>query len=71
MTDFMPWLYDRYIKPYQEEKMEDSPYLLWLSLMDGELTAREKETYAKVREYFSIQAFLLGLHTGAGLEHSL
>ncbi|MDO4316444.1 MAG: hypothetical protein Q4C45_11770 [Oscillospiraceae bacterium] len=66
MTDFMKWLYAHYIKPQLDEAPQDG-YEMWLSLMDGELTAELREVYNKNLEFTAIHAFLLGLRTGQGL----
>lgn len=34
MTDFMKWLYPRYIRPYLDEVPREG-YELWFSLLDG------------------------------------
>ena len=41
MTDFMKWLYPRYIRPYLDEVPREG-YELWFSLLDGELRAAER-----------------------------
>lgn len=70
MEAFLPWLYARYIYPYQEERVLGSGYELDLSLMDGSLTPEERVKFNKSREFFSLQAFVLGLRTGIGLAES-
>ena len=70
MEPFLPWLYARYIYPYQEEHVPGSGYELDLSLMDGSLTPEERVNFNKRREFFSLQAFVLGLRTGIGLVES-
>lgn len=70
MDQFLPWLYARYIYPYQEEHVQGSGYELDLSLMDGNLDPEERVNFDKSREFFSIQAFVLGLRTGIGLSES-
>lgn len=66
MTDFMKWLYPRYIRPYVEAAPRED-YELWFSLLDGELRAAEREDLDRVLEFTAIHAFLLGLRTGRGL----
>ena len=66
MSDFMKWLYPRYIRPYVEAAPRED-YELWFSLLDGELRAAEREDLDRVLEFTAIHAFLLGLRTGAGL----
>ena len=66
MTDFMKWLYPRYIRPYLDEVPREG-YGLWFSLLDGELRAAEREDLDRVLEFTAVHAFLLGLRTGAGL----
>ena len=66
MTDFMKWLYPRYIRPYLDEVPREG-YELWFSLLDGELRAAEREDLDRVLEFTAVYAFLLGLRTGAGL----
>lgn len=70
MEAFLPWLYARYIYPYQEKRVLGSGYELDLSLMDGSLTPEERVNFNKSREFFSLQAFVLGLRTGIGLAES-
>lgn len=70
MEAFLPWLYARYIYPYQEERVLGSGYELDLSLMDSNLTPEERVNFNKSREFFSLQAFVLGLRTGIGLAES-
>ena len=62
MTDFMKWLYPRYIRPYLEEVPREG-----YALLDGELRAAEREDLDRVLEFTAVHAFLLGLRTGAGL----
>ena len=66
MSDFMKWLYPRYIRPYVEAAPRED-YELWFSLLDGELRAAEREDLDRVLEFTAIHAFLLGLRTGTGL----
>lgn len=66
MTDFMKWLYPRYIRPYLDEVPREG-YGLWFSLLDGELRAAEREDLDRVLEFTAVHVFLLGLRTGAGL----
>ena len=66
MTDFMKWLYPRYIRPYLDEVPREG-YELWFSLLDLELRAAEREDLDRVLEFTAVHAFLLGLRTGAGL----
>ena len=68
MTDFMKWLYTAYIKP-QIDRAPVGEYEMFLSLMENELRPDQKETWNRIREFDSIHAFLLGMRTGAGLEH--
>ena len=66
MTDFMKWLYPRYIRPYLDEVPREG-YELWFSLLDGELRAAERKDLDRVLEFTAVHAFLRGLRTGAGL----
>ncbi len=70
MDPFLPWLYARYIYPYQEEHILGSGYEQELSLMDSGLDPEERANFEKTREFFSLQAFVLGLRTGLGLSES-
>ena len=70
MEAFLPWLYARCIYPYQEERVLGSGYELDLSLMDSNLTPEERVNFNKSRDFFSLQAFVLGLRTGIGLSES-
>ena len=66
MTDFMKWLYPRYIRPYVEAAPQEE-YEMWLSLMESDLEYQFREELDKTLEFTAIHAFLLGLRTGAGL----
>lgn len=66
MTDFMKWLYPRYIRPYVEAAPREE-YEMWLSLMESDLEYQFREELDKTLEFTAIHAFLLGLRTGAGL----
>lgn len=70
MSDFMKWLYPHYIKP-QLDAAPQGEYEIWLLLMDSEMTPDLREVYHKNVEFTAIQAFLLGLRTGAGLSADL
>ena len=60
MSDFMKWLYHRYIRPY----LDAVPHF---ELVENELGQHAVESYEKIQEFTAIHAFLLGLRTGAGL----
>ena len=66
MTDFMKWLYPRYIRPYVEAAPREE-YEMWLSLMESDLEYQFREELDKTLEFTAVHAFLLGLRTGAGL----
>ena len=66
MSDFMKWLYLHYIRP-QLDAAEPEEYDMFLSLLEGNMTAEVASDYEKVREFTAIHAFLLGLRTGRGL----
>ena len=66
--DFMKWLYANYIKP-QLEKTPRGEHEMSLSLMENNLNPEQQQIWAKTREFDGIHAFLLGMRTGAGLEH--
>ena len=70
MNEFLPWLYAHYIAPYQEERVEGSGYEMDLSLLDTNLTREDRVNFNKSREFYSLQAFVLGLRTGMGLAES-
>ncbi len=70
MTDFLPWLYRHYIRPCQEEHIDGSPYEMSLALIESDLAPEDRRHFEKSREFWSIQTFLLGLSTGAGLERA-
>ncbi len=69
MTDFMRWLYANYIKP-NLDKQDVSAYEKPVSLMDTCLDEHLKMQYNRTLEFYASHAFLLGLHTGAGLTYS-
>ncbi|MBQ7778293.1 MAG: hypothetical protein IJ396_05240 [Oscillibacter sp.] len=66
MSDFMQWLYPRYIKPYLEEAPQGD-YAFWMDLLRSDLTCQGEEALEKAREFTAIHAFLLGMRTGQGL----
>ena len=66
MSDFMKWLYPRYIKPYLEEAPQED-YSFWMDLLHNDLTCCGEEAFEKAREFTAIHAFLLGVRTGQGL----
>lgn len=66
MTDFMKWLYPRYIKPYMDSIKKDE-YEMWFTMMAADLEPRYQEEFEKTLEFTAVHAFLLGLRTGQGL----
>ncbi len=70
MTDFMRWLYAHYIKP-QLKTADTTGYEAHISLMETDLTEDQQENYGKALEFYSCEAFLLGLRTGVGLSGHL
>ena len=46
MTDFMKWLYPRYIRPYVEAAPQEE-YEMWLSLMESDLEYQFREELDK------------------------
>lgn len=66
MTDFMRWLYAKYVWPYLTEQ-DQRGYETPLSLMDTCLDNALKKEYRRTLEFYTGHAFLLGLRTGAGL----
>ena len=68
MSDFMKWLYPRYIKPYLDE-VPQNEYCFWIDLLHNELPFHDREALEKATEFTAIHAFLLGLRTGQGLPH--
>jgi hypothetical protein len=66
MTDFMRWLYASYICP-QIEAGDRTGYELPFSLMTDLLDPDLQQKCSRLLEFYSAQAFLLGLRTGAGL----
>ena len=66
MSDFMKWLYLRYIRPYLKEVPRED-YAFWIDLLQNELDGGGKEALEKTGEFIAIHAFLLGLETGRGL----
>ena len=59
MTDFMKWLYPRYIRPYVEAAPQEE-YEMWLSLMESDLEYQFREEFDKTLEFTAIHVFLLG-----------
>jgi len=70
MSDFMQWLYSRYIRPYLEEAPQED-YAFWIDLLQNELNCCGKEALEKTGEFIAIHAFWLGLETGRGLPNIL
>lgn len=70
MTDFMRWLYVHYIQP-QIKDQDFTGYETSLSLLDSTLDQDLRTQYERALEFYSSNAFLLGLRTGAGLAHTL
>lgn len=66
MTDFLPWLYDNYIRP-QIEAAPKQDYAFHFDLIRNNLRPSEQESLGKALEFTAVQAFLLGLRTGEGL----
>ena len=58
MSDFMKWLYPRYIRPYVEAAPQEE-YEMWLSLMESDLEYQFREEFDKTLEFTAIHAFLL------------
>ena len=70
MKDFLPFLYESYIKPYADG-CPKTGYEMSLSLMETELTPDDLRDYARALEFHATRAFLLGLRTGVGLSKAL
>lgn len=70
MTDFMHWLYAHYIRP-QLDASDPTGWETPLSLMETTLDAVQREHYERTREFYAVNAFLLGLRTGCGLNGAL
>ena len=68
MSDFMKWLYPRYIKPYLDE-VPQGDYCFWMDLLRSELPFHDHEALEKATEFTAIHAFLLGVQTGQSLPH--
>ena len=68
MSDFMKWLYPRYIKPYLDEAPQED-YSFWIDLLHNELSFHDRQALEKLTEFTAIHAFLLGVQTGRGLPH--
>ena len=66
MTEFMEWLYMRYIQP-EIQRADDSGYKKYFALLSDGLTLEQRDAYAGALEFYACSAFLLGLRTGAGL----
>lgn len=66
MTDFMRCLYASYIRP-QTEAGDRTGYELPFSLMTDLLDPDLQQKCSRLLEFYSAQAFPLGLRTGAGL----
>ena len=69
MTDFTRWLYANYIRP-QLDSADIRGYEQSRSLMDTSLDPGLRQSYEQALEFYAGNAFLLGLHTGAGLSNA-
>lgn len=69
MSDFMKWLYAKYIKP-QIDSMPRGEYESDLDLLRNGLERPYWQSYEKATEFTAAHAFLLGLRTGKGLSDS-
>ena len=66
MPDFMPWLYDSYIRP-QLYEIQECEYTNYFQNIIDSLPDSLLPDLQKCEEFTAIHAFLLGLRTGAGL----
>ena len=66
MSDFMLWFYANYIQPQLYEIHEGDYSDHFQNIMDS-LPEGLHHDLQKCEEFTAIHAFLLGLHTGAGL----
>ena len=62
MSDFMKWLYPRYIRPYLDA-VPQADYSFHFELVENELGQHAVESYEKIQEFTAIHAFLLGPFT--------
>lgn len=66
MSDFMRWFYAVYIQPQLYEIHEGEYTDYFQNVIDG-LPDGLLPDLLKCEEFTAVHAFLLGLHTGAGL----
>ena len=70
MTDFLPFLYKSYIKPYLDACPTEG-YEMPLAIMECDLDPVQLTHYAQAVEFLTTHAFLLGLRTGTDLSCQL
>ena len=66
MTDFTRWLYANYIKPHIE-RQDSTGYEQPLDVLSVDLIPEQRRDCERLLEFYAVNAFLLGLRTGAGL----
>ncbi len=66
MTDFTRWLYANYIKPHIEHQ-DRTGYEQPLAVLAIDLMPEQRRDIERLLEFYAVNAFLLGLRTGAGL----
>ena len=66
MTDFTRWLYANYIKPHIEQQ-DHTGYEVPLLVLAEDMVPEQRRDIERLLEFYAVDAFLLGLRTGAGL----
>ena len=66
MTDFTRWLYATYIKPHIEQQ-DRTGYEVPHDELTLNLMPDQRRQIERLLEFYAVDAFLLGLRTGAGL----
>ena len=69
MSDFTPWLYAHYIRPYLEQ-CPRTGYEVAMDLIN-DLTPAQNREFDRALEFWATRAFLLGVRTGAGLKEAV
>lgn len=65
--EFMSYLYKSYIQPQLEARAKKCPVAFAISSLENGLEPGYLQDLSQAKEFWTIQAFLLGLRLGQGL----
>ena len=71
MSDFMRWMYENYIRPQIESQPKDFEASVLTDSLNNELDPQMRQTLQGVLAFHAVQAFRLGVRTGAALKEDL